>query len=66
MKLLKKLYKQWLSKTNKGHYKDGSNIPDDILYRGIILLVSILISFILTIVFLNPVEKIRYKRKQNV
>lgn len=31
MQQLNNLYKQWLNETNKGHYKDGSNIPDDIL-----------------------------------
>lgn len=31
MQQLNKLYEKWLTETNKGHYKDGSNIPNDVL-----------------------------------
>ena len=31
MEKLNKLYKRWLNEKNKGHYKDGSNIENDVL-----------------------------------
>jgi cyclopropane fatty-acyl-phospholipid synthase-like methyltransferase len=31
MEQLNKLYNKWQNETNKGHYKDGSNIEKDVL-----------------------------------
>lgn len=31
MEQLNKLYNKWLNEKNKGHYKDGSNIEQDVV-----------------------------------